>query len=65
MSDMKSTKTMDSNAAALEVYSPLLRMRQEDAEEDISFTIESSPVQRQESSYDLITPSFRGDEEGI
>lgn len=56
---------MDSNAAALEVYSPLLRMRQEDAEEDISFTIESSPVQRQESSYDLITPSFRGDEEGI
>lgn len=55
---------LDSNASALEAYSPLLRMRQEDAE-DVSFVIEASPAQRQESEYDLITPSFRGDEEGI
>ena len=60
----KTGKVIESNASALEAYSPLLRMRQEDAEE-VSFTIETSPVQRQESEYDLITPSFRGDEEGI
>ena len=62
--DAKTVKMLDSNASALEAYSPLLRMRQEDAE-DVSFVIEASPAQRQESEYDLITPSFRGDEEGI
>ena len=55
--DAKTVKMLDSNASAL-------RMRQEDAE-DVSFVIEASPAQRQESEYDLITPSFRGDEEGI
>ena len=59
--DAKTVKMLDSNASALEAYSPLLRMRQE----DVSFVIEASPAQRQESEYDLITPSFRGDEEGI
>lgn len=58
--DVKEEKT-EENAVALELYSPLMLLQRE-IEEEQSFNLNSP---RQKSDFSIITPSFKGDQDGI
>lgn len=58
--DVKEEKT-EENAVALELYSPLMLLQRE-IEEEQSFNLNSP---RQKNDLSLITPSFKGDRDGI
>ena len=58
--NVKDEKT-EENAVALELYSPLMLLQRE-IEEEQSFNLNSP---RQKNDLSLLTPSFKGDRDGI
>ena len=60
-SDNGKDEKTEENAVALELYSPLMLLQRE-IEEEQSFNLNSP---RQKNDLSLLTPSFKGDRDGI